>query len=164
MAINKVVFGENTLLDLTDTTAVETDVANGKKFHKNDGTLATGTATGSWKLIGSEEFEVSTTQTSASNVGDIYVDSSYITKDKILYVRVRDEAGKRNGYFTGSDCFFVNFQKANDSTNELSVGGRIITRYLNDNTYNQYIGANSNGYGVYASSIFSNGRINISKR
>ena len=46
MAINIVKYGNTTLIDLTDTTAVESDVASGKKFHKRDGTLATGTASG----------------------------------------------------------------------------------------------------------------------
>lgn len=116
-----------------------------------------------WKLIGSAEFEVVATTTSASNVGDINVDSSYITKDKIIYVRVRDKAGKRNGYFTGSDNFFINYQKANGSTNSLDIGGRIITKYAN-NSYSQVSVANTNGYGVYASVIYNSGRINISSR
>lgn len=116
-----------------------------------------------WKLIGSAEFEVASTQTSASTVGDILVDSSYITKDKIIYVRVRDKAGKRNGYFLGSDNFFINYQKANGSTTELTIGGRIITKYA-DNSYSQVSVANTNGYGVYAGAIYNNGRINISKR
>lgn len=46
MAVNIVKYHNNTLIDLTDTTAVESDVASGKKFHKRDGTLATGTASG----------------------------------------------------------------------------------------------------------------------
>ena len=44
MAINKVVFGDNTLIDLTDTTATESDVAKDKIFHKKDGTIGSGTA------------------------------------------------------------------------------------------------------------------------
>ena len=46
MARNKVVFGNETLIDLTGDTAVESDVAVGKLFHKADGTQATGTASG----------------------------------------------------------------------------------------------------------------------
>ena len=46
MAINKVVYDNTTLIDLTSTTAVESDVASGKVFFKNDGTQATGTASG----------------------------------------------------------------------------------------------------------------------
>lgn len=42
MAINKVVYGDNTLLDLTTDTVTETDVLDGKVFHKADGSVATG--------------------------------------------------------------------------------------------------------------------------
>lgn len=43
MAINKVVYGSNTLIDLTSTTAVASDVAQGKQFFLADGSMASGT-------------------------------------------------------------------------------------------------------------------------
>ena len=47
MAVNKVELANGTvLLDLTGDTAVASDVAQGKKFHLANGTLATGTNTG----------------------------------------------------------------------------------------------------------------------
>ena len=45
MAVNKVIYGGNTLVDLTGDTAVASDVAVGKTFHLADGTQATGTMT-----------------------------------------------------------------------------------------------------------------------
>ena len=44
MPTNKVIFGNTTLIDLTTDTAVESDVASGKTFHRKDGTKTTGTA------------------------------------------------------------------------------------------------------------------------
>lgn len=44
MAVNKVIKGNTTLIDLTNDSAVASDVAQGKTFHLADGTQATGTA------------------------------------------------------------------------------------------------------------------------
>lgn len=44
--VNKVVYDNNTLIDITDTTAVESDVAEGKTFYKADGNKAVGTGSG----------------------------------------------------------------------------------------------------------------------
>lgn len=46
MAINKVVFGSDTLIDLTSDTAVQSDVAQGKYFHLATGERVQGTASG----------------------------------------------------------------------------------------------------------------------
>lgn len=43
--VNKVVFGGVAIVDITPTTAVESDVASGKVFFKADGSMATGTKT-----------------------------------------------------------------------------------------------------------------------
>lgn len=42
--VNKVIYGNNTVMDISDTTATESDVANGKAFYKSSGARATGTA------------------------------------------------------------------------------------------------------------------------
>ena len=45
MAINKVIYGGNTLIDLTDTSAVASDVLSGKYFYGRDGVKTVGTCT-----------------------------------------------------------------------------------------------------------------------
>lgn len=51
MARNKIIYGNETLIDLSGDTAQESDVAQGKTFHKADGSQATGTATGGGTAI-----------------------------------------------------------------------------------------------------------------
>lgn len=51
MAINKVVYNGNTLIDLTDTTAIASDVAVGKYFYGADGVRKTGTAPSTEKYL-----------------------------------------------------------------------------------------------------------------
>lgn len=45
MAINKVIYAGNTLIDLTGDTVAESDVRSGITFHKADGTIVAGTNT-----------------------------------------------------------------------------------------------------------------------
>ena len=45
MAINKVIFGGDTLIDLTGDTVTEADVLSGKTFHLPSGASGTGTCT-----------------------------------------------------------------------------------------------------------------------
>lgn len=52
MAINKVIYGNNTLIDITDTTATESDVAMGVVFYKADGTRGVGTMAGGTSFVG----------------------------------------------------------------------------------------------------------------
>ena len=43
----------------------------------------------------------------ASSIATINCNGEHWNKDKIIYVRIRDKAGKRAGYFLGSDNFFI---------------------------------------------------------
>jgi len=141
--------------------AAATDIASGKLAYVN-GSLITGTATGgsSWTKIGNTtELAVNTTSTSAASAGTIAIGSSAYTKDKIIYVRIRDKSGKRNGYFYGSDTYFMNYWNANGATTTLSVVAQCHYRYNNN-----ALAATAGAYGVYGYSINSSGTLTIRRR
>ena len=116
--------------------------------------------TNSWTKLGEKDITTTSTSTSNSNVGTVSCGSAASTKDKIIYVRVRDTAGPRAGYFLGSDTFFINTNKANGSTSAISTAARLIHRYSTSNKYAAYSGS----YGVYAYSITNAGVVNIYRR
>jgi hypothetical protein len=154
--------------DVTGTTATAADVAQGKIFFAADGTQTTGTSSGGgggygYTLLGSTDITTSMTGTQASSAGQLTVSGAF-TADKIIYVRIRDTAGKRAGYFYGSDNFFINYQKANNGTSALTYAGRLITRYSTSSVWGLYSGATTTGYGVYAYDINTSGRIRIYQR
>lgn len=70
MAVNKVIYGNNTLIDITDTTAVASDVLNGEYFYAADGTKVTGSLVVQNYYTGS-----SAPSSSLGNNGDLYLQS-----------------------------------------------------------------------------------------
>lgn len=71
MAVNKVVYGSNTLIDLTSDTVTADTLLSGTTAHKADGTSVTGTVTFQTIYTGTSE--------PSANVGvngDIYVRTS----------------------------------------------------------------------------------------
>lgn len=118
----------------------------------------------SYTLIASKEQSVNTTSTSASSATTLSLGSAAYTADKIIYVRIRDKAGKRAGYFYGSDNYIFNYNQANGGTGEVTTVARLIHRYSTSNQFATYVGATTTGYGVYAYSITSNGTLNIYRR
>ena len=214
---NKVVYGNTTLIDISDTTAVASDVAQGKTFYVASGQQATGTSAGGgggtvtitdttdthggtirtittdpnativqslsvtqngtytapsgqayspvtvnvsgggYTLLGSAEFTVNTTSTSAIDVGTIDCGSSWYTSDKIIMVTVRDKAGKRNGYFTSHISYLINQNAKNGSSSTMSFFGPACI-YANSSGVYQRLSAYN---GVYGYRITSAGVVTV---
>lgn len=156
--------GLATFTDVTDSTAEAADVAQGKYFYTSSGVKTEGTASGGggygYTLLGSTDLTVSTTSTSQTSQGSITVEEAW-TKYKLIYVRVRDKAGKRNGYFYGSDTFFINANAGSGSTTSYSTAPRWYFRYNNSALS---MGMGTSGYGVYGYDINSSGRVRIYSR
>lgn len=114
-------------------------------------TLAGG-AGSSYKLLKSAEFTVNTDSTAGIDVGTVAAGAAAYDSSKLIYVRVRDKAGVRDGYFTGTDFWFPNYYQYKGQTNSLSVCGKFV------------IGkgaASSSTLGVYPYSISSDGTVTI---
>ena len=118
----------------------------------------------SYTLLGSHEFTVSTTSTSAASVGTFTVPTTVWTKDKAIYVCIRDKAGKRAGYFYGTDNWFINLNVQTGSTSAFTAGLRYIRRYSSSSVFGQTQTSSTTGYGVYAYSIAKNGTIAVYSR
>ena len=155
--------GTASFVDVTDTSALASDVASGKLFYTASGIPTVGTASGGtspWhKLITAREDAVSTTSTTAASAFTVALGSSAFTKDQIIWVHIRDKAGAKAGYFFGSDAFFINYNKASASTSTFSVPAVICLRY-NNSAYSGTAGQ----YGVYGYSINSSGTLTVRKR
>ncbi len=140
--------------------AAASDIASGKFAYVN-GSLITGTSSGggsSYTLLGSKELTVNTTSTSSTAIsgGEFSVNRTSNTA-KILYIQVRDKAGKRNGYFFGSDTFWYQ-----------PVGGATTNSYrmctvIATNSSGKVECTSTSQYGIYPSSppTFSDGSVTV---
>ena len=83
---------ENDTYDVTNLASVIVNVSGGS----------------SYTLLTTKEVEVSTTSTSSIDIpnSDITAQRSNHSQ-KMLYIQVRDKAGKRNGYFYGTDMIWL---------------------------------------------------------
>lgn len=109
--------------------------------------LLMGMAKGVYKKLYSGEIQCSTTDGNVVNIASIDVDGSYTDK-KIIYAKIRDKAGKRNGYYYGNDCFNIH-----GTTN-----GVIVYKYDGS------IVMTSAQYGLYLRAISTNGTVIIASR
>lgn len=109
--------------------------------------------------LAEQDFTVNTSSTSETSVGTINAGASAWTSDKIIYVRVRDKAGKRTGYWLGIDQFVVNINPANHSTVTVTPSSWSFG-YASDGTFKSI----NSRIGVYAATLNSAGDFSISAK
>lgn len=114
-------------------------------------TLAGG-AGSSYKLLKSAEFTVNTSSTTAIDVGTVDAGSDAYDSSKLIYVRVRDKAGVRDGYFTETDTWFPNQYQYKSIASTLATCGKLAIGKGSVST---------SQYGVYPSTISSDGTVAI---
>ena len=112
-----------------------------------------------YKRIYHGEITANITSTSQINVATINLGSEAFTSNKLVYVKIRDKAGKRNGYMIGTDTIFANSSPANGVTISIATAARLVMKYNNDT-----FGMMWDSFGLYAGSISSSGELKISGR
>lgn len=142
---------ENDTYDVTNLASVVVNVAS--------------SASSGWTKVAETSYSISTTGTSAATHATWSTGHSELwTGNKWIYVRIRDTAGKRDGYFYGSDQFFYNMTLANGSSgSSITTALRLYTR-CSGSTLTATATSGTSGYGVYADTLYSDGRIRIRKR
>ena len=112
----------------------------------------------SYTQIHEQDLEVTYSSSSSVTAVSIPLDSSDVfTNDCIVYVRIRDKAGKRNGYWYGSDNY-VYFKNSIIFGLFYSVGdsGNFVKSAAKD--------PGSYGVGLYLREIKSSGIVQIYKK
>ena len=151
-------------------TTYANEVTGGSDTNLSDAvhTLASGYGGGgasSWTKVAETTYQVSTTSTSAVAVATWATGSSDLwTSSKWVYVRIRDTAGKREGYYYGGDQFFYNTVPINDTSSTFATSAiSLYTCY----SASRFIAAASNyasSYGVFADRLYKNGDLRIRAR
>jgi len=124
--------------------------------------VPTGGGASAWTKVVETSYQVSTTSTNPQTVDTWATGHSEIwTSDKIVYIRIRDTAGKRAGYFFGSDNYFhIPPVEATSNAN----GARFAIRYTSGGDYGISSTINTTGYGVFIDTVYNDGGIRIRKR
>ena len=181
--VNKVQLADGTsLIDISDTTATADKILTGYTAYGADGSKLTGTASAggsvtqdqdgfiilpttggggggsSYTLLDTEEVTVSTTSTSTIAISDSTMTIPRESHtDKILLIQVRDKAGKRNGYFYGSDTYWMQPSGGSQQNNY-----RNVILYTTNSSGNVVVSSTST-YGVFPHSppTFSTGSVTV---
>lgn len=130
------------------------DIALGAKLAGNGGGGGS-----SYTLLHEEDIDVTYSSTSQTVVKTITVSGAY-TADDIIYVRIRDKAGVRLGYFIESNAYFVNSNAKNGATTTTQTTGGWSVSLKTGNVFS----ASNYAYGLYASNVYSDNKIDIAAR
>lgn len=148
----------NALTEFANSVTGESDTNLSDAVH----TLADGYGQGtSWTKIAETEHSFQITGTSTSNVFTWHTGQSNIwTSNKIIYIRIRDKAGPRIGYFYGSDTFFIcRYPINNNSSSRTDFDNNETSVTFIDFDYEGYVINTTPKYGLYVKQLSKTGEI-----
>ena len=121
MAINKVIYGNETLIDITDTTAVASDVASGKYFYTKDGTKTMGTSSGGSVTTQKIYSGTSLPSNSLGNNGDVFMlMASGQTLD--FYANDYSASNMNSSHSALANCLNTSAEEGTSTSNVYSSG------------------------------------------
>ena len=129
---------------LTDANLVSGNIKSGVSIFGVTGSYAGGS---NWTLLATQEYTINTTGTSATSVGNVTIKLSDIQESgAVIWVHIRDKAGKRSGYYYGSDTIFMRY-------NSNEYVGTKPTLSVGVNSSGAYT-ATTSSYGVYPNRMY----------
>ena len=116
-------------------------------------------APAAWRKLYSGDLPLTYTSTGATQVAEIDLgEAQTYNASKLIWVKIRDKAGKRDGYFYGSDSFFTYFMDSAESTNYLSNPPCLAIRY------NSGFATTIGQYGIYGYYLTAAGKLRLRAR
>lgn len=130
MAVNKVIYGGDTLIDISDTTAVANDVASGKYFYTRDGVRTQGTNSG-----GGGGATVKTATKTVSSNGTSIQFTGLDAEPKMFYVEPQNDISLNSSSSSTRYVAGVFFDGENMSGSSYDLTGNRATN-IHHNTSN----------------------------
>ena len=118
----------------------------------------------SYEKIYSGTVTASTTSTTFINVATLQLGTEAWRRDRILYIKIRDTAGRRNSYFYGSDSWYPNFNAGQGSTSTVSNCPCIYYRTSSTGAVLSTSASAVSSYGVMPYQLTSAGELSIRAR
>lgn len=115
----------------------------------------------SYTLLAEKDYTIEHSVLTDKTIGSVSCGAAGWTDAAMIYVRIRDKAGPRNGYFYGSDTFIINERVANGETTGLANGscGRALS-FDSEGVWKNNVITD----GVYAYSAIPGGSVDIHAR
>lgn len=119
--------------------------------------LMMGMTSGVYKKIYSTEITANVTSTTPVVITTLSLPASAYTSDKIVFVKIRDKSGRREGYLIGTDNIIINERPANGQASKLTALSRAVYK-VDSNNKTTFI---FDTYGIYVSALSANGSMDI---